>query len=164
MRRGEGGGVKCFLNSLSPCLCALVCMQFHSFPPPPPIVDTLSGCWAQTFRLLLDTSLSFRWDLERQIMSSIPHLEAVQDRGAASSEKYTNMWDKVHTPADGNTEFLTLAFRIRSRSDGLGDSTCKYLWRFFNFFFSLRFTVTKAMKTRRRLNDVLICSPLCFCN
>lgn len=64
-------------------------------------VDTLSGGWLQTFQLLQDTPLSFRWDLERQIISGIPHLEAVQDRGAASSEKYTNMWDKVraHTRA-----------------------------------------------------------------
>lgn len=74
-----------------------------------PDVDTLSGGWVQTFKLLQDTPLSFRWDLERQIISGIPHLEAVQDCGAASSEKYTNMWDKVHARANGNTEFLTLA-------------------------------------------------------
>lgn len=67
----------------------------------PTDVDTMSSGWVQTFKLLQDTPLSFRWDLERQIISSIPHLEAVQDRGAASSEKYTNMWDKVHVQARG---------------------------------------------------------------
>lgn len=59
-------------------------------------IHCLVAGWVQAFQLLQDTPLSLRRDLERQIISGIPHLEAVLGRGAASSEKYTNMWDKVH--------------------------------------------------------------------
>lgn len=107
-----------------------------------PDVDTLSGGWVQTFQLLQDTPLSFRWDLERQIISGIPHLEAVQDRGAASSEKYTNMWDKVRPRVRMEHRICDVRRRVQPCPQGLRDSACKYLQK----FFALHFTANKRKK------------------